>query len=259
MGQEIDWNDKETEKEMRTDNIERYTAEDDRLDLVRILTVPVKYFVHIIDRTYCNCGKADGKKGQCILCDRDIDRAVKVGVVIVHIASKTSKDKKWQVVGTCKVWLFGRDKMKSIRKLLNKHADGVPEEWLKKQDLFIDCVKQQFQELEIEWTHKPSRINKNNAKKYCANFKKAKEQLEWFTRSSDKNRQKKVLGMDVDEDANAIDDINDDPIDVDIDDSMAVNPEPESKSKSEPEADEVDDLLKEMDDPFAVDPGDVPF
>lgn len=255
MGKEVDFDDDDLEKNMESDDIERYSAKEGRKDLIRILTKPIMYFIHTMDRKpyYCNCGKDDGKQGQCLLCDRDISLTVKIGVVICHIASKGRRDKKYQSVGGCKVWLFGKDKYKSLRSMIEDYADGDPA-WLLKQDLFIDCKEEKFQDLDIRHTGKESKVNKETAGDLCYNFKKAKEQLKWFTKASELKYQKKALGMDADDtdDVDDITDVDPDPVD-DIDDSMASNPE-------EPiSGDGVDDILDKMDDPFSPDDDGVPW
>jgi len=138
MGDEILWGDDDTDKEMNADDVERYKASAKKKDLIRIVSNPIKYYSHSLDKPpyYVNCAKI---KGRCILCEREIQRGIKIGCVVIHIADKSMSGRgKFEKVGTCKVWLFGKDKWKTLTGIIDDYAQGDAN-WLKKQDLIVTC------------------------------------------------------------------------------------------------------------------------
>jgi len=242
MVEEVDWGDEETSQELSASDVERYKASEKKKDLIRIVSKPVKYYSHSLDAPpyYCNCSKAEGR---CILCEQKIPRTVKIGCVVVHIADKPVAGRgKYEQVGTCKTWLFGKDKWNTLCGIMDDYAKGE-KGWLKKQDLIITCTDEQFQKLDIRPTLQESQAKKD----MMHNFEPAKKQLEFYSKPSDLNRQKEVLGIDDVEDVE-IDDSVDVSIDDGDDDVPFDVPEAEESEERQPGEDDVPEGKDEVDD-----------
>jgi len=248
MGSEVDWGDEQTDKEMKADDVERYKASDKRKDLIRIVSKPIKYYSHSLPQIpwYCNCAKVEGR---CLLCERQMGRGVKIGCVIVHIAEKPANGKgKYTKVGTCKVWLFGKDKWNTLSGIMDDYSKG-DKGWLKKQDLIVTCNEEQFQDLDI----RPTLTKTQATKDMMSNFAGAVKKLEWYTAPADLNRQKEILGIDVsegDEDIEVEESVDDVPFDVPGEgDNEIADAEFETVEEKgrEPGSDDVEDILDEID------------
>lgn len=186
------WDDPDIDKEMKN-KFEKYAAKENNEDIIRIISKPRKYYVHRMPAPtfYCTCGKPN----QCLLCEREYDRIVRVGCLIVHLAQKPVRgDDAYRTIGEIKVWLFGPDKWNSLQRIKNKYKQ-IKADGLTKHDFYITCEDEQFQRIEILPTFEPSRLTKE----MLVDAKKAMEKLEWYTQPSDMNRQKTVLGETVDD------------------------------------------------------------
>lgn len=249
MGVEKEWGSEEVTEDFGKD-VERYRGNEKRKDLVRIITDPVEYFTHSLDFSpgIINCAKIE--KGRCLGCDRGIKRDVKIGCVVVHIQARNADNpnSKWSLVGECKVWLFGKDKWKSLCGIKNDYQKIKD---LKKEDLIITCLDEQFQKLEIRPTLEKSRVTKAMVEGY----EDAKEKLEWFTQAPDMNRQKEVFGVQ----GGSGEDLGNTAEQQDTKSKMSQRAEEIASEPAEPASEngstdsdgdgDVDDILGELNDP----------
>ena len=257
MAQETDWGDPQTTKDFGED-VQRYRGRDKMKDIIRIITAPVKYFTHTVNRTFANCSKVEGR---CLLCEKGIDRSVKVGCLIVHVAEK-HKDKpseSFHAIGEVKVWLFGKDKWLTLCGIMEDY-DQIREKGMTKIDLFITCDDAEFQKLEIRPTMKKSLVKKE----MLSGYEGGKKQLKWFTSPADMDRQKEVLGIEGDETPQEegeeidLDGGSDDPVDAESS-SIEEHMDKIEKEEAGSSVDEVDGLLDGLGDDSPVKEGDAPW
>jgi len=251
MSRETDWGDPDTSKEFGTD-AQRYRGREKFKDVIRIITKPIKYFTHSVKekKLFVNCSKVEGR---CLFCDENYDRALKIGCVVVHIAERevNKNTGNYSEVGEAKVWLFGKDKWKSLSGIIEDY-EQIKNDSIQKHDLIVTCDDETFQKIELRPTLVKSKVRKDMLVSYPA----VKKQLEYFTSPTSLEKQKEILGgapitnHDTIETENAISieeslDIPDELSEGDRAIRKSLN-EHEKEDKKE-KGDTVEDILDELD------------
>ncbi len=199
MVREIGWEDEEAAKRDYGD-VDRYRAEENKRDKIRILTTCWAYVTHwLYDRGkkgfYNNCGLDSDGNGKCLFCEATEEkdgktvpkykREEKYACVVLHIAEKKAGG-DWTELQKVKVWYLGKDKYADIKGLKEDFGD------VRKIDLLVTCKDEQFQDLTLTPTGKPSEASKEAVK---AHFKDMQERMMKDLDPTPLEEQEKSLGL----------------------------------------------------------------
>lgn len=190
--EKIDFRDSDGMKDFDDNNTERYKGREKYKDMIVIISDIYKWGQHVFNfkPNFANCNILDGK---CLFHDEGYDVKPRAGCIIVHIAEKESRSKaKWREVGEVRVWLFGKDKVRTLNGIFEDYPEI--EESLNKTDFLVTTSDEEFQKIELRPTFKDSRLTADMVDKQS--YKEAMEKLTFFAKPCDVKRQKEILGFD---------------------------------------------------------------
>ena len=231
MAREVAFGDQEEMKKASQGNlINRYKADVNRKDRIRILTSAYAFKMHWIDerRRYINCGIDDDGNGTCIVCQQQDGQGnlrypvqEKYAALIMWIAKREGRG-EWKPVQEVMFWGYGKDKYKQISELVDEVGP------IQKHELIITCQDTQMQRLNIRTVGDDPQLDKEALE---AQLDRAKNSFKIFMNPSNIERQKEALG--------------DPGVEGGVMDSLAQFPDdglPEAEATGSIE-DEVDDFL----------------
>jgi len=245
----MSWNDDKVSGGFEGENVERFRVEDGQKDLIRIISDPVRYYSHSMDRKpyYITCRK---EQGNCPACNEGLPRKQRVGCLIVHIGRKaTHGGGEFKRVGLVKPWLFAKDRWFDIQDIMDNDPALRKDGAIKKIDLVVTCKGEQFQDMRISPTGQKSKFKKDMAQ----NLQEAKDQLDFYTTGMSEEKQNEALGREGFDDEGEMETLSDTaeddvPFDVpevneaDLDD-IAVDDIPEDEEELDSD---VEDIMADL-------------
>lgn len=236
----MSWNSKDVSEGFEADRVDRFRVEDGYKDLIRIISDPVRYYSHTLNRKpyYITCRKSEGN---CPACNEGLPRKQRVGCLVAHIGRKPVRGGgEFKRVGVIKPWLFAKDRWFDIQDIMDNNPNLRKDGAIKKVDLIVTCKDEEFQDMRISPTGVKSKFTKDMA----GNLAEAKDQLDFYTSGMPEKNQNEALGLEGGS-GGTMDTLSD--VAVDSGDDYVPFDVPETDGADEVELDgEVDGIMSEL-------------
>lgn len=186
MSQETGWGDPSVSDGFNNKS-ERFKSRPGWDDLIRIITNPVKYYSHFVktQKQYVTCSKSTG---QCLGCDRGIERKMSVACLVIHIGQKPFGWKgEYEAIGKVKAWLVNGGEWNAICNMLDANAQ-VRNDGVLKHDLIIGRKDEKAYPV-----CSPTLQATRATQAMTDNLQDAKATLEFFSSPTPADRQAKIL------------------------------------------------------------------